>query len=134
MDTQAIPTPVFEINVQTDRVKQGIQNVRRVSEELKKAREMHKDALQGDAEYHKAEEELAEKRRALNAVKKKIEATPAVYALKEKIKSLVEEKKEEQLSLSDWLEDYKRVTHQGSIEFDGDVLTIESNYKLKKRV
>ncbi len=133
MDTNAIPTPVFEINVQTDRVKQGIQNVRRVSEELKKAREMHKDALQGDAEYHKAEEELKEKRLALNAVKKKIETLPEIHALKEKIKSLSEEKKEEQLSLSDWLEDYKRVTKQGAIEYGGVVLTIESNYKLKKR-
>lgn len=133
MHDPVVPTPVFEINVQTDRVKQGIQNVRRVTDELKKKREMYKDALEGDAEYHRIKEEMDAKRKELNGRRKTLEATGDLFTLKQEIKNLQGEKKEEQLSLSDWLEDYKNVTKQTTIEVQGDVLKIESNYKLKKK-
>lgn len=128
-----IATPVFEINVQTDRVKQGVQNVRRVSEELKKKQSMYKDALEGDAEYHRIKEEVDAKRKELNARKKSLEQQGDLFTLKQEIKNLTGEKREEQLSLSEWLEEYKQVTKQATIEVQGELLSIESNYKLKKK-
>lgn len=132
MNNPIAPQPVIEINIYEDRVKQGVQNVRRVAEQLQRKREMYRDGLENDSQYSSLKEELDEKRRALNARKKELERT-ALASLKQEIKELSEEKKEEQLTLGDWLIDYSLSTKQSTIEIEGELLTIEKTAKLKRR-
>lgn len=132
MNNPIAPQPVIEINIYEDMIKQGVQNVRRVAEELQRKREMYKDGLENDIEYSSLKEELDDRRRALNARKKELERT-ALASLKQDIKELSQEKKEEQLTLGDWLIDYSVSTKQSTIEIEGEILTIEKTAKLKRR-
>lgn len=128
--TLIAPT-VKEIKLAEDRVQQGLQNVNAVRQKLKTQQEIYRDGLENDAEYSEIKAEMVEVRKRLNARKKELEAG-ALERVKQEIKDLKAEVKEEQLTLSDWLVDYERETGSRTIELEGTMLSIKHSAKLVK--
>ena len=126
------PTSGYEINVYEDQVKRSMGELARVKEQLKAKREMYKDGLEGDAEYAAIKAEVDEKKRLLSQRKKMLDLTN-LSSIKQDIKDLSEDKKEVQLSFSDYLLTFAEATKSNHIEVDGELLTIKKQAKLTKK-
>lgn|SRR3989338_6575706 len=115
-------------------IKSNIASLDKLAIELKKQREMFDDSFNNDPTFREHAEKAKEANKVKATTKAQIMRQPAVAQLSEKVKNLRSEIKERQLSLSDYLREYSRMTGVNQIEgHDGEVREIVQEFKLIKK-
>ncbi len=100
-------------------------------EELKKARQMLADGFENDPVYREHAEKAKEANKIKSGTRAQIMKQPALMALKAKIKEMSEEVKTANEALSDYLQQYQKLTGLNSFETpDGKVKQIVYMAKL----
>ena len=114
-------------------IKTNINSIDKLSLDLKKQREMFDDSFNNDPLYREQTEKVKEANKSKSATKQQIMKQPSVMQLSNQVKSLRSEIKERQSSLSDYLQEYQRLTGASEIENDnGELLRIVNSSKLVK--
>lgn len=112
-------------------IKNHIDSIDKLREELKLAREMFEDSFANNPTYREHEEKVKEVTKSKNSVRQQIVKQPSVAALEQKVKDIRFDINEKGKTLSDLLQDYKEQTGATSIETrNGQVLEIVSTSKL----
>ena len=115
-------------------IKNHIDSIDKLKEELKQAREMFEDSFNNNLTYKENLEKVKEVSKAKNSVRQQIAKQPSVATLEQKVKDLRFDMNEKSKTLSDLLQDYKEQTGATSIETrTGKVLEIVSVAKLVNR-
>lgn len=115
-------------------IKNHIQSLEKLQDELKKHREMFADAFANSEAYQDLEKKVKEASKEKNTTRENILKQPAMQNLAQKIKDFNTELKEKKGALSDYLLEYQRMTGATEIEgHDGQVRDIVNNAKLIKR-
>ena len=115
-------------------IKNSMATTDRNKNELKKLREMLESALGNDDNYKEASEKAKEAAKVKGKAKLNVLANPATRSINEKIKDLVQEVKELNTGLSEYLREYQRLSGASEIEGeDGDVREIIYIAKLIKK-
>lgn len=115
-------------------IKNHIQSLEKLQDELKKHREMFSDAFANSEVYQELEKKAKEASKEKNTTRENILKQPAMQNLAQKIKDFNTELKEKKGALSDYLLEYQRMTGATEIEgHDGQVRDIVNNAKLVKR-
>lgn len=107
--------------------KATIGDIKKLNAKIKEIRAQIKSNYLQDARFHDADEDVKASQKVRNAIKKELDSVPAIQALHSHIKELRLEKKDQQISLSDYL-----------LQLDKDGLsTVEDDtgkiYKIEKR-
>lgn len=114
-------------------IKTNISSIDKLNLELRKQREMFDDSFNNDPVFREHSEKVKEANKTKSATKQQIMKQPSVMQLSNQVKSLRAEIKERQSSLSDYLQEYQRLTGASEIENDnGDLLRIVNSSKLVK--
>ena len=114
-------------------IRNNIDSIEKIQLELRKQREMFDDSFNNDPVYREHTERVKEVNKTKSATKQQIMKQPSVMQLSNHIKSMRQEIKERQSSLSDYLQEYQRMTGATEIESSsGDLLRIVNNSKLVK--
>lgn len=115
-------------------IKNHIESIAKLKEELKAQREMHEDSFNNDPVYREHDEKVKEATKAKLSVKKQIGSQPSIALLAQKVKDLRTDLSEKNQTLSDLVADYKEKTGATQIETrDGKILEIVSTVKLVNR-
>jgi hypothetical protein len=102
--------------------------------EVKKYKEMYDDSFNNNPTYIENTEKAKEAAKDLKTTRKNIASQPSVVQLALKMKSMRDEAKEMQTSLSDYLQEYQRMTGANEIEGeDGKIRDIINSAKLVVR-
>ena len=102
-----------------------IESIEKLKQQIKETNEMINDGLVSNETYVQANEKAKEFTKKKSQVKQQVMSQPSMVALALKLKSLKDEKKEKQQSLSDYLLEYERMTGANVIETPkGEQLTI----------
>jgi Mg2+ and Co2+ transporter CorA len=117
-----------------DIIKNHIDSIAKMREELKSQREMFEDSFNNNPTFREHSEKVKEAMKGKALVKKQISSQPSVALLASKIKELRMDINDKNQTLSDLLRDYSEQTGATSIETkNGLVLEIVSTMKLVKR-
>lgn len=115
-------------------IKNHIDGLDRLREELRKNREMFDDAFNNDPLYREQLEKVKEVNKQKAATRTQILRQPSIIALQAKIKDLRVDLKERQLALSDYLREYQRLTGANEIQGnDGEVRDIVNTAKVVRK-
>ena len=115
-------------------IKNHIDSIDKLKEEMKQAREMFEDSFNNNPTYKEHLEKVKEVSKAKNSVRQQIAKQPSVATLEQKVKDIRFDINENGRTLSDLLQDYKEQTGATSIETrNGQVLEIVSTSKLVRR-
>ncbi|HEX8931602.1 MAG TPA: hypothetical protein VF810_00425 [Patescibacteria group bacterium] len=115
-------------------IKNHIEAIDKLKDELKKQREMFEDSFNNNPTYHEHVEKVKEVTKAKNSVRQEIAKQPSVAALKQKVDDTRFDINEQSKTLSDLLQDYKEQTGATEIEArDGKIYAIVSTSKLVTR-
>lgn len=114
-------------------IKNNIDSIEKLNTELRKQREMFDDSFNNDPVFREHTEQVKEVTKVKSATKQQIMKQPSVLKLSNEIKNMRSEIKERQSSLSDYLQEYQRMTGATEIESNsGDMLRIVNSSKLIK--
>lgn len=112
-------------------IKKYITQADRLKIELKKTKEMYDDSFLNNPTYLENTEKAKVASKDLQVTKKNIASQPAVIQIALKLKSMRDESKEIDQSLSDYLQEYQRLTGANEIEGeDGKIRDIINKAKL----
>jgi hypothetical protein len=115
-------------------IKNHIQSLDKLQDEIKKHREMFADAFTNSEAYQELDKKVKEVSKEKNTTRENILKQPAMQNLAQKIKDYNTELKEKKGALSDYLLEYQRMTGATEIEgHDGQMRDIVNNAKLIKR-
>lgn len=115
-------------------IKSHVSSLDKLQQEYKKHKEMLDDIFTNDATYQTHSEKAKEANKVKAATKTQILKQPQAAQLQEKIKSMKSEISELQSALSDYLQEYERLSGVNEIEGeDGEVREIVSTAKLVKK-
>lgn len=114
-------------------IKTHIGNIDRITEESKKHKDMLDDIFDNDPTYRQHSEAAKEASKVKAATRAEIMKQPQVFELSEKVKTMRSEIKELKAALSDYLQEYRRMSGVSQIEDDrGEVREIVYTAKLVK--
>lgn len=114
-------------------IKNHIANIDKLTEESRKHKEMLDDIFDNDPTYREHSEAAKEAAKIKSATKAQIMKQPQVAELSEKVKTMRSEIKESKAALSDYLQEYRRMSGQTQIEDDrGEMREIVYTAKLIK--
>lgn len=112
-------------------IKNHIDSIDKLKEELKTTREMFEDSFNNNPTYKEHVDKVKDVQRAKSSVRQQIAKQPSVATLEQKVKDVRFDISEKSKTLSDLLQDYKEQTGATSIETrNGQVLEIVSTSKL----
>lgn len=115
-------------------IKGHISTIDKLSEEARKLKEMLDDIFNNDPTYQEHDKAAKEAAKVKQGTKQQILKQPQAAELDKKLKELKGELKENQGSLSDYLQEYARMAGVNEIEGDdGEVREIVYNAKLIKK-
>jgi hypothetical protein len=115
-------------------IKKYISHLDQLKIELKKHREMYDDSFLNNPTFIENTEKAKLATKDLLTTKKNIASQPSVVQISLKMKSMRDEMKEMQTSLSDYLMEYQRMTGANEIEGeDGKIRDIINSAKLVVR-
>jgi hypothetical protein len=115
-------------------IKNHIDSMDKLKEELKQVREMFEDSFNNNPTYNEHLEKVKEASKGKNSVRQEIAKQPSVATLEQKVKDIRFDINEKSKTLSDLLQDYKDQTGNTEIETrSGQILEIVSTAKLIKR-
>lgn len=116
-------------------IKSNVAALDKLSTELKQLRNMFEDSFNNDPVYREHAELAKEAAKVKNATRQQIIKQPSIAAMNEKIKGLRAEMKERQMSLSEYLAEYYRMTGNNEVEGqDGEVREIVNEFRLVKKL
>lgn len=102
--------------------------------ELKEQRQMLEDVFLNNATYQEHLKIAKEAAKIKSATRAQLMKQPSVMAVANKVKSISSEIKERQAALSDYLQEYQRLTGANEIEGeDGELREIVNSSKVVKR-
>ena len=135
MDEETIDASSSQVIINMEGlIKNHISSIDRLQEELKKHKEMLDDIFKNDPTYQEHLEKAKEASKIKQNTKKEILTRPQAKELDDKIKSLTSQIKENQDSLSDYLQEYSRLAGVNEIEGeDGEVREIVYVAKLVRK-
>lgn len=114
-------------------IKKYISSLDRLQGEIKLSRQMFEDAFENNPTYRENSEKAKEASKAKLITRKQIASQPGVIQIGVKIKDMRLEIKERQASLSDYLQEYQRMTGATEIEDEnGQLRRIVTNAKAIK--
>lgn len=112
-------------------IKKYITRTDQLKIDIKKQKEMYDDAFQNNPTYIENTEKAKAAAKDLQVTKKNIATQPSVVQVSLKLKSMRDEAKEIEESLSDYLQEYQRLTGANEIEGeDGKIRDIINKAKL----
>jgi hypothetical protein len=112
-------------------IKNNIESIDKLKQELKLQREMFEDTFNNNPTYRENSEKVKEVTKIKSQTRQQIMNQPSVLQLANKIKSNRSEVKERQSALSDYLKEYQRMTGATEIEGrDGKIREIVNDAKL----
>lgn len=115
-------------------IKSHIASIDKLNEDAKKHKEMLDDVFENDETFRLHSEQAKEAARIKSATRAQIMKQPSVYEMAEKVKSMKSEIKELKAALSDYLQEYRRMSGLTEIEGeDGEPREIVFTAKLIKR-
>lgn len=115
-------------------IKGHIATIDKLTEEARKHKEMLDDIFSNDPTYQEHDKAAKEAAKVKQGTKQQILKQPQAAELDKKIKELKSELKENQGSLSDYLQEYARMAGVNEIEGDdGEVREIVYNARLIKK-
>lgn len=115
-------------------IKSHISSMDKLSEEAGKYQDMLNAIFENDTTYKQHEEQAKEAARIKSSTKQQILKQPQAADLVEKVKNIKTEIKESQGALSDYLQEYHRMSGSKEIEGDdGEVREIVYTAKLVKK-
>lgn len=115
-------------------IKAHISSSQKIQEELKKHREMLEDSFENDPTYKEHARLAKEANKVKQTTRQEIMKRPSVSAIANKVKTLRAELKEKQDSLSDYLNEYRRMSGMDEIEGeDGQIRQIVYVAKLVRK-
>lgn len=115
-------------------IKNHIEAIDKLKDELKQAREMFEDSFNNNPTYREHVEKVKEANKAKSSVRAEIAKQPSVATLKQKVDDLRFDLGEQSKTLSDLLQDYKEQTGATEIEArNGKIYAIVSVSKLVTR-
>lgn len=116
-------------------IKSNVAALDKLSTELKQIRNMFEDSFNNDPVYREHAEQAKEAAKVKNTTRQQIIKQPSIAAMNEKIKGLRVEMKERQMSLSEYLAEYYRMTGNNEVEGqDGEVREIVNEFRLVKKL
>ena len=116
-------------------IKGHLSAIDRLSEELKKHREMLEDIFTNDSTYQQHSEQAKEATKIKTKTKQQILKQPHVADISNKVKDMRSELKELKEALSDYLREYQRLSGVNEIEGDdGEIREIVYVAKLVKKL
>ena len=117
----------------TNLIQNYISSLGKLKQELTENRQMLDDAFNNDTVYKEKADKAKEVMKERNTLKQQMAKQPALLALAEKIKDLREQIKESQQALSDYLQEYQKLTGATEIEdAEGNINEIRYTAKLVK--
>lgn len=115
-------------------IKNHIQSLDKLQDDLKKHRQMFSDAFENSEPYRELEKQVKEANKQKSQAREQILKQPAMQSLAQKIKDFNTDLKEKKAALSDYLLEYQRMSGASEIEgHDGQIREIVNNAKLIKR-
>jgi len=128
------PSPEVDTLIELENmVKGGVEQIDRLTSEIKKLTEMMASACLNDEAFRKADEEVKRLTKERQKAKYAILQQPATKQLYEKLQDLKQEKKELTGAQSEYLREYKKISGSNQLElFDGSVMEIITVHKLIK--
>lgn len=134
---EATTDPTTEVDVLMsleEMIKNNIESIDKLRNELKAQREMFDDTFSNNPTYRENAERVKEVTKVKSQTKAQIMNQPSVLQLANKIKGARAEIKERQGALSDYLKEYQRMTGANEIEGrDGKIREIVNDAKLVVR-
>jgi predicted RNase H-like nuclease (RuvC/YqgF family) len=116
-------------------IKTNNAQINKLSIELAEARDVLKDAFEGDTTYREHAEVAKEANKVKSATKAQIMKKPDVAQIATQVKVLTSELKELKVAFSDYLKEFNRLSGLTEIDDNGELLEIVYVAKLvKKRV
>lgn len=100
----------------TGLIQNYISSIDRLKKEITENQQMLQDSFLNDTTYKEKDDKAKEAIKARNAFKLQILKQPALMALAEKIKDLRTSMKESKQQLSDYLQEYQKLTGANEIE------------------
>ena len=144
-EAESSDEPTFKVNAGANQavsgmldleelIKNHIDSIDKLRDELKQAREMFEDSFANDPTYKENVDRVKEVTKLKNQVRQQIAKQPSVATLEQKVKDIRFDINEKGKTLSDLLQDYKEQTGATSIETrNGQVLEIVSTSRLVRR-
>lgn len=115
-------------------IKNHIDSIDKLRQEMKQHREMFEDAFNTNPTYREHTERVKEATKARSSVRQQIAKQPSVAMLKQKVDDMRFDINEQSKTLSDLLQDYREQTGATQIETrNGQTLEIVSTAKLVRR-
>lgn len=115
-------------------IKNHIDNIDKLKNEIKQNREMFDDSFKNNPTYRENEEKVEEAAKGRNSVRQEIAKQPSVALIMQKLKDLRFDLNEQTKTLSDLLQDYHQQTGANQIETrNGQIMEIVSTSKLVRR-
>lgn len=115
-------------------IKNHIESIDKLKNEIKDAREMFEDSFNNNPTYREASEKMKDVAKSRNSVRQQITKQPSVAVIAQKIKDMRFDVNEQSKTLSDLLQDYHDQTGATQIETrDGQIMEIVSTAKLVKK-
>ena len=115
-------------------IKNHIESIDKLREELKQHREMFEDSFNNNPTYKEHTDKVKEANKAKSSVRSQIAKQPSVAVIDQKIKDVRFDISEQSKTLSDLLQDYKEQTGATQIELrNGQVMEIVSTSKLVRK-
>lgn len=116
-------------------IKSHIASLDRLNEEKKKLQEMVADGLNNDTNFKSLSDKAKETSKAKSQARVQIMNRPGITVIVNKLKNIMSEIKEKNLSLSDYLLEYQKMSGVNQIEgYDGEVREIVQVAKLVKKL
>ena len=115
-------------------IKNYVESIDKLNQEAKKLKDMLDDIFNNDPTYHDHDEKAKEAAKVRGQTKAEILKRPQAKELSEKIKTMKSEVKEQQSALSDYLQEYEKMSGVNEIEgTDGEVREIVYTARLVKK-
>jgi predicted RNase H-like nuclease (RuvC/YqgF family) len=116
-----------------DLIKNYVSQIENLRKEIKKQKDLFEDSFESDVVYREHEEKAKEAAKIKSETKQQILKQPTLAALGEKIDDLKTQLKELQVTLSDYLVQYQKMTGFNEIEVgDGETMIIVNSARLVK--
>ncbi len=117
-----------------DLIKNNIESIEKLTDELKKHRQMFSDAFENSETYRDLDKKVKEATKAKTSTREQILNQPQMQQLKVKIREMNSDLKDKKFSLSDYLLEYQRLANSSEIQgHDGEVRDIVNTAKVVKR-
>ena len=115
-------------------IKRTITSLDKLRSEAKTQRQMLADVFASDQTYQEHDKKVKEATKIRTGTKQQILKQPAVLLISNKIKSMNSDIKEKDMSLSDYLKEYQRMTGVNEIELEnGEVREIVQTVKVIRK-